>query len=230
MDGGIPASEGSVAVLVAGIALAFLVSFFCSLMEAALLSLTPGQLARLKRAKPRLGAAMGHLKDDLDRPITVILTLNTAAHTIGATIAGAEFALIFGNKAIGLFSGLFTFLMLQYTELLPKSLGVRFNGVICAWMAIPLSVLTRVMGPVIRLLRMLNRPFESRSRADAASLSLDEVEALAGHARLVRLITPQQENIITRPPSFRNKTPANTLVPAEQIPFLSAIKPRPKSP
>ena len=167
MDGGMSGPEGRVAVLVAGTAVAFLVSFFCSLMEAALLSLTPGQLARLKREKPRLGLAMGHLKSDLDRPITVILTLNTAAHTIGATIAGAEFALLFGNDAIGLFSGLFTFLMLQYTELLPKSLGVRFNRVVCAGMAIPLSILVRVMGPVIRLLRLLNRPFESRSGAGA---------------------------------------------------------------
>lgn len=229
MDGGVPASEGSFAVLAAGIALAFLVSFFCSLMEAALLSLTPGQLVRLKRANPRLGLAMGRLKEDLDRPITVILALNTAAHTIGATIAGAQFALIFGNKAIGLFSGLFTFLMLQYTEILPKSLGVRFNEAVCAWMAIPLSVLTRVMAPVIRLLRLLNRPFESRSRADAASLSLDEVVALAGHARLVRLITPQQENIITQAAYLSKQTAADIMVPVEQITFLSSDQTLPQS-
>ncbi len=164
MDGGGPGPQGSIALLVAGAGLAFGVSFFCSLMEAAFLSLTPGQLARLKRERPRRGSAMGRLKDDLDRPITVILAMNTTAHTIGATIAGAQFALIFGNNAIGLFSGVFTFLMLQYTEILPKSLGVRFNGVICAWMALPLTALVRVLASVIRLLRFLNRPFESRSR------------------------------------------------------------------
>lgn len=219
MDGNMSAPEGSVVWLVAGVALAFLVSFFCSIMEAALLSITPGQLARLKRERPRLGSAMGRLKDDVDWPITAILTLNTTAHTVGATIAGAEFALIFGDKAIGLFSGLFTFLMLQYTEILPKSLGVRFNEVICAWMAAPLSFLTRVMGPIIRLLRLLNRPFEARS--GAGTVSLDEVVALAGHAQLVRLITPQQENIITQAAYLSEKKAAEIMVPVEQITFLS---------
>lgn len=222
MAGDVVSSEGSVMVLVAGASLAFFVSFFCSLMEAALLSITPGQLAQLKHEKSRLGSVMGRLKDDLDRPITAILALNTTAHTIGATIAGAEFALLFGDNKIGLFSGLFTYLMLQYTEILPKSLGVRFNKAICAWMALPLLTLTRVMGPVIGVLRFLNRPFESRSRAGAASLSLDEVVALAGHARLVRLITPQQENIITQAAYLSKQTAADIMVPVEQVTFLSS--------
>jgi putative hemolysin len=222
MAGDVLSSEGSVAVLVAGMSLAFSVSFLCSLMVAALLSITPGQLAKLTREKPRVGSIMSRLKNDLDRPITVILALNTAAHTIGATVAGAEFGLLFGNKAIALFSGGFTFLMLQYTEILPKSLGVRFNKVICGWMAVPLLTLTRALGPVIRLLRFLNRPFESRSGAGATSLSLDEVVALAGHARLVRLITPQQENIITQAAYLSKQTAADIMVPVEQVTFLSS--------
>lgn len=215
-------SEGSVAVLIAGTGLAFLVSFFCSLMEAALLSITPGQLARLKRERPRVGSVMGRLKDDLERPITAILTLNTTAHTIGATLAGAEFALLFGDKTIGLFSGVFAYLMLQYTEILPKSLGVRFSETVCGGMALPLSALTRVMSPLIHLLRLLNRPFESRSSAGEGAVSLDEVAALAGHARLRRLITPQQENIITQAAYLSKQTAADIMVPVEQITFLSS--------
>jgi len=221
MAGDVLTSEGSVVVLAAATALAFSVSFFCSLMEAALLSITPGQLAKLKWEKPRVGSVMGRLKEDLDRPITAILTLNTTAHTIGATLAGAEFALLFGDKKIGLFSGAFTYLMLQYTEILPKSLGVRFSAIVCGGMALPLSALTRAMGPVIHLLRFLNRPFESRSPAGTGSLSLDEVVALAGHARLVHLITPQQENIITQAAHLSEQTAADIMVPVEQITFLS---------
>lgn len=227
-DGG-SGAQGSVVLLAAGAALALGVSFFCSLMEAALLSLTPGQLARLKRERPRRGSAMGRLKEDLDRPITVILAMNTAAHTIGATVAGAQFALIFGSGAIGLFSGVFTFLMLQYTEILPKSLGVRFNGIVCAWMALPLTALVRVLAPVIRLLRFLNRPFESRSRKGEASLSLDEVVALAGHARLVHMITPQQENIITQAAYLSKQAAADIMVPVEQITFLSSDQTLPQA-
>jgi CBS domain containing-hemolysin-like protein len=220
MDVDVIASGGSFALLVAGTGLALVVSFFCSLMEAALLSITPGQLARLKREKPRLGSVMADLKKDMDRSITAILTLNTTAHTVGATIAGAEFALMFGDQTIGVFSGIFTFLMLQYTEVLPKSLGVRFNRVICAWMSFPLSVLTRVMGPLIRLLRLLNRPFESRS--DTSVTSLEEVVALAKHARLLHQITTEQETINTQAACLSEMAASDIMVPVEQITFLSS--------
>jgi len=222
MTGDTLTSEGSVLVLVAGVILAFSVSFVCSLMEAALLSITPGQLARLRQSKPRRGSVMDRLKDDLDRPITAILTLNTTAHTIGATLAGAEFALLFGDGKIGLFSAVFTYLMLQYTEILPKSLGVRFAEAVCGGMALPLSVLTRVMGPLISLLRFLNRPFEPHLSAGTDSPSLDEVTALAGRARVSRLITPQQENIITQAAYLSRQTAADIMVPVEQITFLSS--------
>lgn len=215
-------SEGSVSLLIMGVALAFIVSFLCSLMEAALLSITPGQLVRLRRRKPRIGSVMTRLKDDLDRPITAILTLNTTAHTVGATIAGAEFALIFGDKAIGLFSGVFTYLMLQYTEVLPKSLGVRLNALICQWMALPLSALTRILGPVISLLRLLNRPFERGATKETSSVSLDEVLALVGHARLTHVISPQQEDIMTRAAYLAEKTAQDIMVPVDQITFLSS--------
>jgi len=215
-------SSGSVGLLVTGVMLAFTVSFLCSLMEAALLSITPGQVIRLRQRKPRIGSVVERLKGDVERPITAILTLNTTAHTVGATIAGAEFALIFGDKAIGLFSAVFTYLMLQYTEVLPKSLGVRLNGLICAWMALPLSALTRALGPVISVLRFLNRPFERRRQEGSTSLSLDDVLALVGHARLTRLITPQQESIMTQAASLTEKTAQEIMVPVDQITFLSS--------
>lgn len=217
-----PTAEGSVLALCLGAGLAFLVSFLCSLMEAALLSLTPGQLAEVSARRPRLGQILRQFKERIDRPITVILTLNTTAHTVGATVAGAQVALLFGNHAIGIFSGIFTYLMLQYTEILPKSLGVRFNGAIAEWMALPLSGLIRLFSPLVAVIRWVNRPFEGRNAgASAAPAHLDELLALAGYARLTKLISPHQENIIARATRLSQKTARDFMIPAEQITFLS---------
>ena len=69
----------------------------------------------------------------IDVPIAAILILNTTAHTVGATVAGAEFAVLFGDHRIGVFSGVFTYLMLQFTEILPKTVGVRYNRDAAVW-------------------------------------------------------------------------------------------------
>ena len=63
------------------------------------------------------------MKTGIERPIAAILILNTAAHTIGASVAGAEFDRLYGEQWLWVFSLVFTFLMLQLTEILPKSAG-----------------------------------------------------------------------------------------------------------
>ena len=66
-----------------------ILSNLCSLMEAAILSITPSQLAELRQRSPKAGQICQSLKRDIDKPIAVILIINTAAHTIGAAVAGS---------------------------------------------------------------------------------------------------------------------------------------------
>jgi CBS domain containing-hemolysin-like protein len=67
-----------------GIALG--VSFLCSILEAALLSITPAHLAKLEQDRPKVGARLRALKTHVDRPLAAILSLNTIAHTVGAAV------------------------------------------------------------------------------------------------------------------------------------------------
>lgn len=174
------------------------ISALCSLMEAALLSLPPSQVAAIADRWPRIGAIWKRFKTDIERPIAAILVLNTAAHTIGASVAGAEFDQLFGGEWIAVFSLGFTYLMLQFTEILPKGAGVRYNRQIAVWMARPLDLLIRAMRPVVLLVRAVNRLFGWRqSRAEPAA-TIEEIAALAGLARLSKEISTDQERIITR--------------------------------
>ncbi len=214
-------SGGSIGGLIFGASLAFSVSFVCSLMEAALLSLSPGALAALEERKPRIGKIIRGYKNQIELPVTVILTLNTIAHTVGATIVGAEVALLFGEKWLGISSGIFTYLMLQFTEILPKSIGVHFNAAIMEQAAVPLRGLIYVMHPVIVLLRFVNRPFERKQDSQPAA-TIDEIVALAGYARLANQISPKQADMIAGVTQLSRKTAADLMVPVEQITFLSS--------
>ena len=126
------AGSGSLTLLVVFVVLAIGVSFLCSVMEAVLLSVTPAYVGAKEETAPATAARLKALKADIDRPLSAILTLNTFAHTVGATGAGAQAAAIWGGQnvwvftAVGLFSFVLTLGILVLSELIPKTLGAVY--------------------------------------------------------------------------------------------------------
>ena len=172
---------------------ASLVSALGSLMEATLLSLRPGQIAEISAQMPRVAGTWQRLVVDIERPIAAILILNTAAHTIGASVAGAEFDRLYGDRWILIFSIAFTFLMLQFTEILPKGVGVRHSQLVAIWITWPLDLLVRVMRPVQALVHFVNRPFHGARPQAKRPTTSDEIIALTAFARLSGEIGAEQE-------------------------------------
>jgi CBS domain containing-hemolysin-like protein len=101
------------------------ISFFCSLLEASLLSLTPSHIIRYKEVKPELYKKLRRLKDRIDQPLAAILTLNTVAHTFGAAGVGAQVGVVFGDGYLGAASAIMTFAVLIISEIIPKTIGAK---------------------------------------------------------------------------------------------------------
>lgn len=204
--------------LILAIAVAMTVSFLCSVMEAALLSLTPGKLALLSRRHPRSGKICAEFKQDIEKPIAVILILNTAAHTFGAAIAGAQFDKLFGSDYIWLFSLGFTVLMVQYTEILPKTLGNRFNTAVMSATAVLLKYSVLALTPLIRLVHLINRPFErGENEASPGEEMLEELDALAAAACDNEHITPVQERAIRQIPDLKKDKVTEIMVTPDRM-------------
>jgi len=130
------------ALLIFYVAIALGVSFLCSIMEAVLLSVTPSFVARAESEHGEAGRKLAELKTDVDRPLAAILSLNTIAHTVGAAGAGAQATVVFGNQYVGAASAVLTFLILVFSEIIPKTLGAVH------WRALALPV-TRVLVPTM---------------------------------------------------------------------------------
>ncbi|MDA0834722.1 MAG: hemolysin family protein [Planctomycetota bacterium] len=206
------------------ILLALSISALCSLMEATLLSLTPSQVADIAHRQPRLGLIWQRFKSNVQPPIGAILLLNTAAHTIGASVAGAQFNRIFGDQWILIFSLIFTFVMLQFTEILPKTIGVRYNREVARLIARPLDMLVKVFDPILKVIHWINRPFEGRKtnpKGRTSSATIEEITALAGLARLSNQISPYQERIIYGASKLSQLPVEEIMIPVEQVSFLS---------
>ena len=208
------------------VATAMLVSHVCSLLEASFLSITPSQLAEMRVHSPTAGKVALDLKRNISRPLAVILIINTAAHTIGATIAGASLdSICHGSSRHGeymtLFSLVFTLLMIQYTELLPKTIGCRFNMSIVRFTAIPMRYTVKLFTPFIVLTEFFNRPFERKKDISAPSTT-EEISALAALARSSQMISRYQERIIKMVPNLSQRTARSVMIERENISYIDS--------
>jgi len=131
------------------IALGF--SFYCSIAEAVLLSVSRPFISQMEKEDPGKGKLLRNLKDDINRPLAAILSLNTIAHTMGAAGAGAQAALIFGDAYIGVISAVLTLLILVFSEIIPKTLGAHFWRQLAVPVARSVKLLIWILYPFVIL-------------------------------------------------------------------------------
>jgi len=123
----------------------------------------------------RVGASLRAMKRNIDRPLTAILTMNTVAHTVGAVGVGAQAAVVFGNRAVGVASAIMTILVLVVSEIIPKTLGAIHAKSLAAPAAMIIRLMTLLCLPLIVMLEWVNRVIAFRRRDD----SLSRAELLA---------------------------------------------------
>jgi CBS domain containing-hemolysin-like protein len=108
------------------LSIALVFSFLCSILEASLLSTTHSFIqSRINEGKKH-AKQLKKFKDNIDLPLAAILTINTAAHTLGAAGVGAQAQHIWGNKYVSLVSILLTLSILIFSEIIPKTLGAIY--------------------------------------------------------------------------------------------------------
>ena len=146
-----------ITLLIVYVAFTLGVSFLCSLLEAALLSVPVATLADQK--ENGRGARWLHdLKSErLDDAISAILTLNTISNTLGATLAGAQAHKITADFWVGVFSGALTFMILTFSEIIPKTLGATYSRSLIGFVGYTLKMMTFAMAPVLVFTRALTR-------------------------------------------------------------------------
>lgn len=160
--------------------LAIGVSFLCSILEAALLSITPAHIAVLNERGSRTGKRLRRLKRDIDQPLSAILSLNTVAHTFGAAGVGAQAQVIFGQAWLTLASAIVTLLILVFSEIIPKTLGATHAKPLAGFTASACIVLIYLTWPLVQLSKQITRWLAHDKSAPTVSREEFRVLAQAG--------------------------------------------------
>ncbi len=169
------------------------ISFLCSVMEAALLSITPSYIAQLEEKSPKWYKQVNALKQDIDTPLAAILTLNTIAHTVGAAGVGAQVAEMYGQSYLGLASAIMTLAILVLSEILPKTIGAKYWRKLVPSMCVTLKVMIIILRPFLYISSFVMGMF---GNDDDPTNIKDEIKALAKMGRDEKVIDENKYRVI----------------------------------
>ena len=197
------------------------VAFFCNLLEACLMSLSLADIAKISERQQLAGTIWKNFRDNIQKPIATILVINTLATTMGAALSGSQFSNLFGVKWIALYSVLFALVMIQWSEILPKTLGYRYNKLVATVFGIPFKGLVVGMAPLLWVTQFFTRPFLGKNRASAAD-ALGDINVLTRFAALNNLISKEQAKLVMRSISLSRSKVADIMMKRAQIKFLTS--------
>lgn len=157
--------------------LAIGVSFLCSILEAVLLSVSRSYIAILERKGQKAGELLQQYKEDIDRPLAAILSLNTIAHTVGAAGVGAQAQIVFGDAYVAITSAILTLLILVLSEIIPKTIGATYWRSLAPASAQILRILTFLVYPLVVMAQTITRWLSNKE--EIPSFSREEFGAMA---------------------------------------------------
>ncbi len=182
-------------LLVLFVLLAIGVSFLCSILEAVLLSITPSYAEALEQDRPALAEKLRQLRGDIERPLAAILSLNTIAHTVGATGAGAQAAVVFDDFGVGVFSAVLTLGILVLSEIIPKTLGATYWRSLTPFTVRTLPFLIVAQLPLVWLSQAITKLL-TPGKANA-EVSREEITALASAGQREGVVEEDETRVVT---------------------------------
>ena len=152
------------------------VSALCSTLEATLLSTPLSFITGLEEQGVKGAKRLKKLKQNTDRPISAILCINTIANTVGASIVGSLVYEVYGDAIVGIFSTIFTLMILVFSEILPKTIGTSYWRKLALPASAIINSLIFISFPLVWILEHLTRLVSSRS--DQVSVSREDISAM----------------------------------------------------
>ena len=206
--------------LVVAVSAAVLISAMCSLFEAVLYSVPLSHIESMAAEGRGAGRILQRLRQDVDRPISAILSLNTIANTAGASIAGAAALKVFGNEWLAYFSAFFTLAILMFSEVIPKTTGVVYNRTLSLVIARPVNFLVFIFSPLIWFTGLVTKLISRDNVHD--HVSQDELLSMARMGLKAGSIEADEAEVIQNVLSLQGKTVSEIMTPRTVAFSLSA--------
>ena len=212
------------ALLIAFFLVAIVISFLCSLWEAVLLSITPSYAQIKVQEGGSLGRRLQAFKENIDRPLAAILTLNTIAHTVGAIGVGDQAGKIWSDANplitnLGI-PVLMTLAILVLSELIPKTLGANYWRELAPFTARSLALIIKLLAPLVWFSQFVTKALKKDEEGSAFTrkdfLAMADIGARHG------VFEQQESEIIGNLLRFHSVLASDVMTPRTVVKAASA--------
>ncbi|HKL62965.1 MAG TPA: CNNM domain-containing protein, partial [Woeseiaceae bacterium] len=212
-------------VFVVAVSVALVFSFLCSIFESVLLSVRYSRVESLAQSGKRSGRLLRRFKQDIDTPIAAILIVNTVAHTVGASVAGASYSNVFDPQTLWIFTIVFTIAVLLFTEIIPKTVGVTYSDLLATPVAYGIQAFTVALKPLVAVSGMLSRALRGGGE-EMPITSVEEIRLLASLGRREGSVGLRTASMIVGATHLRQLRAVDVMVPRASVRFLSGTMSR----
>ena len=199
-------------LLLAYFFLALVLSFLCSLLEAVILSTPSSYSSILMKQNRNHGMRLEKFKENINRPLAAILTLNTFAHTLGAAGVGAQTLELYGENSVAIASGILTLLILIFSEIIPKTLGSVYWRSLIGNTTVVVEILIFFTYPLVLLAEYI-----SNFGNDETTVTREEVIAMAEMGEDEGVLEEQETDIIENTLKLKDVKVSDIMTPRSVI-------------
>lgn len=202
-------------------ALSIAFSFLCSVLEAVLLSVTPRYIKQQQTEGTVTGKLLSEYKEDIDRPLSAILTLNTIAHTVGAIGVGAEAGKVFGKNFFNIFgyelsyesiiAVVMTLAILIVSEIIPKTIGANNWRELSPFTVRTIRILMWILAPLVWVSQLITRSLKKEK--EKSILSRSDIMQITEEGETAGVLAESESNIIKNLLALENKTVRDIMTP-----------------
>ena len=184
-------------------------SGICSMVEAALFSISLSR-ARILLEQKKFGAiSLLKIKGNMHRSITVIVIFNNIFNIAGSIFVGLIAMETLGSAWIGVVSAIFTFLIIIFSEIVPKTVGTSYSEPIALYTAKPLLLITKLFSPIIWFIDLFIKPFSAKKRI----VSEEEIKILSRLGHIEGSIEADEEEMIQKIFTLNDLTAKDIMTP-----------------
>ena len=197
-----------------------LASGFCSMSEAALLSLPFIRARILSEQHKKHSKTLLFVKTNITDAVAVIAIVNNIINIVGSIYIGQLVSRLFGKEWLGLTSTLLVFMIIIFSEIIPKTVGERYKVSLSLVLARPIKILILLFRPLVRMLMWISKPF--LGEVNRLKVTEEEIKMMLKLGRVEGTVEIDEEVLCNRIFKLNDVNIMQIMKPIENIYALPA--------
>jgi CBS domain containing-hemolysin-like protein len=194
-------------------------SFVCSLAEAAFMTTNSSFVALALKEQKAYAKILEHLKENVNKPITAIITFNTISNTLGSALLATMTYEKLGSVAVSVLTGLLTFGILVLSEILPKILGASYWKTLIPFVTYVIQIMIVLIYPIVWISEFLSKRFDISTHG---AITREEMIASAELSAEEGEIRKQESKVIKNLLTLNNLFVSDIMTPRSVVFALDA--------